>query len=369
MKFLIVYGSCGHGHQRAAEYVAAELRARAHADVTVIDFLDHTTNFFKKSYPFVYKYSVTHIGWLWKIGFDITNLKCLGWLVQPIRRITNRIHAARLEAYFITEDPEYIILTHFLPAEICSHLRKKKRITSRVFTLITDTVAHATWINRGSDYFIGLAEETKKELLAWNIPSEKIHVLGIPISEKFIVQNKRDEYRTKHGLERALFTVLLTSGSFGMGPLEKALDILDSFAGRVQAAVVCGNNGALLKRLQERDFHIPVRVFPFIDFMDELMEASDLVVTKPGGLTMCESLAKELPMVICRPIPGQESYNADFLMSHGAAFRIYSASELQTIIEQVLSDPHVLQEKRENIRLIHKPYATRAIVDFIEMAQ
>jgi processive 1,2-diacylglycerol beta-glucosyltransferase len=366
MKFLIVYGSCGHGHQRAAEYVASELTARGHADVTVIDFLDHTTNFFKKSYPFIYKYSVTHIAWLWKIGFDITNLKCLEWIVQPVRRIANRMHAARLEAYFMKENPECIILTHFLPSEICSYLRTKKKITSRVFTLITDTVAHATWINRGSDYFIGLAEETKKELLAWGIPAEKIHVLGIPISEKFIVQNKRDEYRAKHGLEREFFTVLLTSGSFGMGPLEKALDILDSFSAQVQAVVVCGNNGALLNRLKERDFSIPVRVFPFIDFMDELMEASDLVVTKPGGLTMCESLAKELPMVICRPIPGQESYNADFLMDHGAAFRIHCVSQLQEIIERVLADPHVLQEKIKNIRMIHKPYATRAIVDFID---
>jgi processive 1,2-diacylglycerol beta-glucosyltransferase len=366
MKYLILYGSCGHGHQRAAEYVAEELRSRGHDDVAVIDFLNYTTSFFKKSYPFVYKYSVTHIAWLWKIGFDITNLKCLNWLIRPLRRFSNHVHANRLEQFLIKENPEYIILTHFLPSEICSNLSRKKLITSKIITIITDTVAHATWVNRNSDFFIGLAEETKHELVKWNIHPEKIKILGIPISQKFTIQNKRDEYREKHGLKNDLFTVLLTSGSFGMGPLEKAVDILDEYADRIQAAVVCGNNGALLKKLGTKDLRIHLKVFPFIDFMDELMEASDIVITKSGGLTMCESLAKELPMIICRPIPGQETYNADFLTKNNAAFRISHVHEIKDIIDSVLHNDAIIAEKKNNIRRIHKPFSTRNIVDFIE---
>jgi len=286
--------------------------------------------------------------------------------VRPLRRIANHFHAGRLEKLIIEENPDYIILTHFLPSEVCSYLRRKKKIASKVVTIITDTVAHATWINRDCDYFIGLADQTKDELLKWKISSDKIKILGIPISEKFSIKNKRDHYREKHKLEKNLFTVLLTSGSFGMGPLEKALDILDAYKGKIQAAVVCGNNGALLKRLEDKEFSINVQVFPFIDFMDELMEASDIVITKPGGLTMCESLAKELPMVICRPIPGQETYNAEFLMNNDAAFRILSVHEIKDIVDSILNDETVLVKKKDNIRRIHKPFSTRDIVDFIE---
>lgn len=365
MKYLVVYGSCGHGHQRAAEYVVDELKARGEKDVTVFDFLNYTTIFFQKTYPFIYKYAVTNLSWLWKIGFDITDLKCLNWIVQPVRRLANHLHAAKLEKFFIEADADCVILTHFLPSEICSALKKKNKIRARIITIVTDTVAHATWINKNSDFFIGFAEKTKTELLKWGIPDSKIKVLGIPIAEKFSVAHKKREYREKYGLTKDLFTILLTSGSFGIGPTEKLLDIINEYAGKIQAIVVCGNNHVLFEKLKAKTFAVPVKAFPFIDFIDELMEASDIIIAKSGGLTMCESLAKEVPLVISRPIPGQETYNAQFLIDNDAAFRIYEVDDIRSIIDSVLSNPAILETKRHNIRTIQKPRATKDIVDFI----
>ena len=201
--------------------------------------------------------------------------------------------------------------------------------------------------------------------MKWGILPEKIHPLGIPISEKFQICGEKEKYRERHGLKKGLLTVLVTSGSFGMGPTGELLDILNGYEGKVQAFVVCGNNKTLFDTVSKKKYAIPVSVFPFINFMDELMEASDLVVAKSGGLTMCESLAKELPMVISRPIPGQETYNADFLTSSGAAFRIKKASDVKQILNDIISDPGVLEAKKENIRKIKKPHATKDIVDLV----
>lgn len=365
MKYLILYGSCGHGHQRAAEYLAEELRSRGETDVHVLDFLDYTTSFFRSSYKTTYQFAVTYISLLWKWGFDITNLKCLHWLVRPIRRFANRMHAAQLHSFLTKENPDYIILTHFLASEIASYLKEKGKITSHIVTIVTDTQAHATWVNRGSDYFIGFSDETKEGLKKWNIPSDKIHVFGIPISSKFQLQDMRDEYREKHGLRKDLLTILLTSGSFGIGPTSDLVRALDTYHGDVQVVVVCGNNKNLFRTLMEQEYTIPVKILPFIDYMDELMEASDLVIAKSGGLTMCESLAKELPMIISKPIPGQETYNKSFLMAHDAAFSIHHVKDIHPIVQSIIKDRTLLEQKKRNIRSIHKPYATKDIVDFL----
>lgn len=366
MKYLLVYASCGHGHKKAAEYVAEELKRRGETDVTLIDFLDYATPFCKWAYPFVYKYSVMYIPWLWAIGFDLTNIKGINWLIRIVRRVYNHISAPRLEKFFIEHNPEVIFLPHFFPSEASGALKQKGKITSTIVTMVTDAVAHATWINRGSDHFIGFSEQTKQELVKWGIPEKKIHVLGIPISSKFTLQGRRAEYRKKHGIDEGLFTVLLASGSFGMGPMERLVRLLERYAGKVQVMVVCANNKILFEKLKKETFTIPVKPFPFIDFMDELMEASDLLISKPGGLTMCESLAKELPLVISRPIPGQEMYNVDLLMSHDAAFRIQKVDEIIPIMDSIFADSQLLDKKRENIRTLKKPQATQEIVDFLQ---
>ncbi|MFH1385061.1 MAG: glycosyltransferase [Candidatus Omnitrophota bacterium] len=365
MKYLLIYGSCGHGHQRAAEYIADELRLRGERDVTIIDFIAYTTSFFKTIYPFVYKYAVTYLPLLWKWGFDVTNIKELNWFIRLIRRWANHFHAKKLENFIVHNNPEVIILTHFLPSEVCSYLKGSNKISSHVVTMVTDTIAHATWVNKNSDYFVGMADETKKALIEWGIRADRIKVLGIPVASKFKRQNMRDEFLKKYALDPSLLTVLITSGSFGIGPIEKLVFLLNRYQNKIQVIVVCGNNKSLFNRLQQHAFSVPVKLFQFVSFMDELMEASDIVIAKSGGLTMCESLAKELPLVISRPIPGQETYNAQFLLSHNAAYQIHRVGEIEPIIDSILKDKSVLEVKKEYIRKISRPNATADVVDFL----
>ncbi len=365
MKFLIMYGSCGHGHKKAAEYLVEELRARGETDIEILDLLDYTTSFFAKSYPGVYKYAVSAVPFLWKIGFAFTNIKWLNWIVRPMRRFGNHLHASKLEEYIVQNNPDIIVSTHFLADEIASYLKKKKRISSTVYTLVTDSIAHATWVNSGNDFYIGFSEQTKTALEKWGVCASRIRALGIPISDKFKVDGKKDIYLEKYSLDPNKLTLLFTSGSFGIGPTEKLIDALSDFSDSIQLFVVCGNNKELYDTLTNKKLKIKAMVFPFIDFMHELMEASDLVVAKTGGLTMSESLSKELPMAISKPIPGQETYNSEFLLSNDAAFRIDKPNDLYLIVKSIIEDPNLLSSKVENIRMIKKPSATKDIVDFI----
>jgi len=365
MKYLLMYGSCGHGHQRAAEYVAEGLKQRGEKDVIIVDFLIKANPFCKKFYPWIYKYSVTHIAWLWGIGFYLTNIKCLYWFICVLRRIVNSINAPGLVDFIITENPDVIILTHFFPAEVSAALKRSKKIKATIVTIVTDSIPHVTWINRGTDYYIGLAEETKKALIDWKVAEEAIKPLGIPISSKFQLQQKRKFYRDNYGLKQDVFTVLIASGSFGMGPIKKLVSLLNNYKEKIQVMVVCGNNKVLFENLRSKTYDCTVKVFPFVDFMDELMESADIIITKSGGLTTCESMAKGLPMVITKPIPGQETYNAHFMLSHEASFRIYKASEIVAIVDSIVADKTLLQKKINNILSIQKPHATKDIVDFI----
>ncbi len=365
MKYLLIYGGCGHGHQRAAEYVAEELKNRHVGDITLIDFLWYASPLCKRLYPFLYRVTVSRLPWIWALGFYITNYKFLDFFIRWLRRIVNSLNSRGLVNFIIKEDPGIIILTHFFPAEVCTALKRHKKIKAKLVTIVTDSIPHSTWINRGTDYYIGMSEDTRQAMIAWGIDEKKINILGIPIAAKFDLQDKKEFYREKYGLDKSLFTALLTSGSFGIGPTQELVSLLNTYENKLQIMVVCGNNKQLFDVLSKRKYKVPVKIFGFVDYMDELMEAADLVIAKSGGLTMCESLAKEVPLVISKPIPGQENYNANLLLSNDAAFRIRKVNDIKGIIESVIADPGVLQVKKDNIKKIKKPHSTRDIVDFI----
>jgi processive 1,2-diacylglycerol beta-glucosyltransferase len=127
----------------------------------------------------------------------------------------------------------------------------------------------------------------------------------------------------------------------------------------LEVVVVSGRNEALKEQLElvvvpERH---GARVLGFTDQMDELMAAADLVVSKPGGLTTSETLARGAAMVIVNPIPGQESRNSDYLLEHGAAIKINNLGTLTYKLKHLLADRERLESLKANARRIGRPQA------------
>lgn len=370
-KILIVYATAGEGHKRAALALKDAMEALNPADVRVqtVDSLDYTNRFFKWFYPRSYIFMVTCIPTVWGLFYYTLDLKWLYPLTATVRRIINKCNTGRFEKFIKEFQPDLILSTHFLAGEVVSSLKRRRAINTRLITCVTDFGMHSFWYSPQTDAFCAGFAETKSELVRkWKISPEKVHVTGIPIHGKFYVTKNKYEICGRHGLAKDLFTVLITGGGFGVGPIVDLVKNLLELALPIQVLVVCGHNDKLKKQVDQLSAisrqPSAVKTFGFIDYVNELMEASDLGITKAGGLICSESLAKGLPLIIIAPIPGQESRNCKLLLKNRAAFKINKPCELKKIVSSVYRNTEILKEMRVSIRSIKRENPAMHIAKF-----
>jgi processive 1,2-diacylglycerol beta-glucosyltransferase len=180
------------------------------------------------------------------------------------------------------------------------------------------------------------AQETKVRLVARGVAAESVVVTGIPIAAKFARPVSAGTVRKRLGLRDDVPILLVLSGGFGMGPVSQILQELNQLSRAVQVVVVCGRNEKLRRQLAVLNCRHPTHVLGFVTNMHELMAVSDLVLTKPGGLTTSEALATGRPLLVLNPIPGQEAANSDFLLEHGAAAKVNCMEDLPFRLEKLL---------------------------------
>jgi processive 1,2-diacylglycerol beta-glucosyltransferase len=365
-KVLVLSASAGAGHIRAAQAVErAFSEADAAREVRHIDTLEYTNKLFRRLYAKAY--------------LDMVNKtpELLGWLYdyldKPWERERRRLALDKLNTRPFVKmlreyQPDIIVCTHFLPAEIVSWLKAKERITSRQAIVVTDMDVHAMWLcHHYEQYFVAL-EETREHMMRLGIPQEKLTVSGIPIDPVFSVEKDKLEMRRKHGLQEDLCTILVSAGGFGVGPIEHLFQSLLELRHEAQAVVICGRNEELKARLEQMSAHLPraarVKIKPigFTTEMDEYMAASDIVLGKPGGLTTSEALARGLVMVIVNPIPGQEERNSDHLLEEGAAIRCNNLPVLAYKIDKLLDDRERFRAMQDAARRLARPRAAQEIV-------
>jgi processive 1,2-diacylglycerol beta-glucosyltransferase len=368
LKIFIVHATAGAGHLKAAEALYKAFLDAAISDVEVkkIDALDYTDSFFKKAYPAVYIFLVKYLSFLWGIFFHALDIGLLKPLINKIRHFFNAFFGRKLVNYVLNEKPDIIICEHFLSAELMSNLKKQGRFTGKVFVGVTDFGVHQFWVNEGTDAYFVASEKTRDELNRQGIHSEKIFVTGIPVEKKFSQSLKKDEVYSKLGLSKDKFTVLVTSGGFGVGPIKKIVSCLDAMDRQLQVLVICGRNKELPRFFSKQKFKKTVKVFGFVNNMEEFMEAAELIISKSGGLTVSESLVKGLPMIIIKPIPGQEMKNAQIIEEYNIGLRLTDLNELRSKIEMLLAnDGKILREMHENALKLAKPHAAQGICNLV----
>lgn len=366
MKVFLFHATAGHGHKKVAEVLGKAFRDRGlgEGDVQVFDSLDFTPWIFRKTYPASYFYSVKYTPAVWGFFYENLDFPKPYAMLRPLRSLANAINGTRIMQLVEKENPDVLICTHFFTAELFATAKTKGKLKAKIITVITDFLPHTFWVNDGTDYYWVMSDETKAELLKRGVPAEKIILGGIPVDPVFQPNGQKKQILEKHGLSQDRFTLLLTSGSFGLGPQEEILRELEAFKDQIQCFVICGQNASLKARLDSLTFSFPVKVFGFVNFMPELMEASDLMIAKPGGATTTESLAKGLPMIIMEPIPGQESRNASILEARYAAFSMKTPADVKTILRAVFDNPQLMISKKNAIAELAKPHAANDLVSF-----
>jgi processive 1,2-diacylglycerol beta-glucosyltransferase len=368
-KILVLSASVGAGHMRAAQAVELALREIApDAEVRNVDLLTLTNAAFRRVYGKAY--------------LDLVNLAphVLGYIYDMLdkprdpdskrdkmRLIVEKLNLKKFTALMAEEKWDAVVNTHFLPAEIIASLRRDKKLSVPQITVTTDFETHRLWVNQPCEQYTTATSEGAAYLNHWGVPAEHTHVTGIPIHPVFATPKNRDDCVKRQGLVGDRKIVLQLAGGFGVGPIEKLYRGLLSIETPIEVVVVAGKNEQVREELQ--GVEVPSRhrakILGFTDQIDELMAAADLVVSKPGGLTTSEVLARGAAMAIVNPIPGQESRNSDYLLEHGAAIKINNVGTLPMKIDGLLKDESRLNTLKENAKRISHP---RSAYDVAHMA-
>ncbi len=358
MRVLIVYASSGAGHRRAAEAIYDYLKdKRPDLGLKMVDVLDKTNALFRFDYTLGYSFLVKYAVFWWRFAFWLTEFKLFRFLSSPIATFVNNINSISFIRYLMFKDPDVIISTHFLPADIAALLKRNHKIKSKLITVITDFGVHPYWIAKGTDLYIVAADFTKERLLKEGVSPERIKVFGLPFHPKFLKQFDREALAKKIGIAPDKFTVLLMTGSQGIGPLEKIAELLSSDA---QVLVVCASNEKLHKRLLKKNLS-NVKAFGFVENTEELMAVSDCIVTKAGGSTIAEVINMDLAPIFISMIPGQEFANVEALRRLGVGLVPKDISELREMVMELKNNPDKLNLIKERIESIKKPLACQEI--------
>lgn len=287
--------------------------------------------------------------------------------VQGLRDKIHRFNSKKLKRLLEEFSPDAVVCTQAFPCGMIADYKKSLNLDLPLFGALTDHAPHSYWFFDNVDYYIVPSEESKEHFIKNGMAKEKIKVFGIPINPIFTKKHDRPELFKKLGIEERLPSVLVMGGSQGLGPVENMAGALENILADFQLVIVCGINKKLVKKLaKKKSIHKKKTIiFGMVDNVDELMEVSDIVITKPGGLTTSEALAKDLPMIIIHPIPGQEAKNTDFLLRQGVAVRAEDSSDVAALVQELLSNKIKLNEMRARASEIKKPNAAMDIAKLV----
>jgi len=367
-KVLIVYATAGIGHVKAAFAVRDAIEERG-KDISyeLVDVLDYTNFLLKWIYHKLYILLVQHTPFIWAIIYHSLDVPWVYNCIKGARTRLNKLNSGKFAEYLRKTQPDIIVSTHFFSSEVASSLKRKGVIKSCLITIPTDFKLHRYWVSDETDLFVVANEDLKEEIKRMGISEQKIKVYGVPIEPRFCKPLDKEALYKKLGVDRNLFKILIASGGFGVGPVEALVNELGSLEIPSQLLVVCGKNTLLYEDIEllSKSINHPVKLYGFVDNMHELMEVSDVLVSKTGGLTTSEALAKELPMIVISPVPGQEARNSDFIVSKGAAIREDSPSKVKEKVKKLFDDRETLGKMIKIIREIKRPDSALKTADLI----
>ena len=368
MNILIFTAATGGGHKRAAAAIEAKIKSISpDTNVTVIDAMKAIGKMYDKTVCGGYHFMATKVPKLYGECYKITDRKNL--VYQTVMR-SNTMMSNKLLETINEHSPDAVIICHPFVTTMISRLKRKGKIDVKAISLITDYDAHRTYIVPYIDaYVLAEPQMANKLINEYEVDKDLIYTLGIPIFDKFTAPFSKDEICKREGLNPNIPTVLLMAGSFGVTSVLEFYKQLALNSKDIQFIVITGNNQKLYKHLEETSIEIGAenrtKLLFFIDNVEDYMHISDLIVTKPGGLTVTESIACNLPMAIYSAFPGQERDNANFLVKEKTAIMLNKKNGAQQIIE-LLNSPEKLEDMKAQCKKLAMPDSAEKIFRLTE---
>ena len=335
MKIWIGHVSCGLGHGKAAEAIRDVFEPEQAC--FFFDLLDCAPAFVKRVYSQGYAFLVKYCPSFWQLLFWFNSFRA----ARPGIDFLHQLLFKRFIASLIKEDPGVVISTHFFVSQIVSLLKGRGLIHSRLITVITDFGVYPLWVNKNTDYYVAASDEVAARLrTVYAVPEETIKVWGIPLRRQFFAATD-----VRAG-SKERFTFLLFGSGLGLGPLKAIIEALSKEASLL---VIYGKNRSAEKYIKGLKDDRHIRTLAATEAIAPLMDEADVVVTKAGGLSVSESLARRRPIIFMSVIAGQEDYNVDFVVSKGLGFRPRSIPELIAALIRLKDDPSELKKIKDNL--------------------
>lgn len=356
-KVMILTASMGGGHNQAARSLEALHRANG-KEVIVVDFLKVKGEVFEKIVLGGHSIICSTLPYIYKGLYKYYNNKEVD---SKISDYALKIFEKKIYKEILKESPDLIIGTHAFIVLIICKLKKKGYLSIPFISVITDFKAHRFHVNRYVDAYITASEYTRLDMINRGVRKEKIYPYGIPIKQDFLKRKNNKKYKSNKA-----FTILLMGGSMGCKSIETALKELINCRKTIRIIVVCGTNKGLMDSIK---FNYPPRVgnkeillYGFTNKIPKLMEESDLLISKPGGLTVSEAIVSNIPMLIPYMVPGQEEENADFLVECGAAMIIDNINSLKTKVDYLIERTYILKRMEANMHKLSTGYSLDNII-------
>lgn len=369
-KILILYAAYGGGHLSAAKSLKNYIDNNfSDVETNLVDCIKYINKILDKVTTGAYKQMAKKAPWAWKKVYFNSEKGLLGKFSSG----TNKFMARKLFHLFEEYNPDLVISTHPFATQMTSYLKKKGKVNCKLATVLTDFAPHDQWLvgNTYGDYFFVSHDGMKDSLINdFNVEEKKVFTTGIPLSNKFSLNFNKQEIYDIFELDPSKKTILFFGGGeFGLGK-SRTVEILRALTNHLdlyQIIAISGRNPKMNEAFKtlaaELQNPTSLRIYDFIDKVPEAMQISDLVITKPGGLTVTESLASNLPILIINPIPGQEEQNAEFLVQAEVAVWLKKSDNPSEIIENLLNSTEKLKTMSENTKKLAHIDSTKNICE------
>lgn len=310
----------GGGHRSASAAIIASIDPEHHAQCIIVDLLRATDFPGLKQAPEIYDYcSINHL-WLNNLFFRNTNS------IKRINALTRVIYfqcRQYLEKHLATIQPDIVVAAHPLVIGLLRLIRKTSNATWPIITIVTDLVTiHASWATPGADLYLVPTQEAFHSLLKYGIPINRIICTGFPVHPKFTHNSlTQSQARNELGIKLDQFTVLITGGGVGAGNMGEWVSTLERECKDKQLMIITGNNKDLYNELIKRkNTSNSIHVYGFVNNMETIMAASDIVVSKAGPGTIMESITMKRPLIITQAVGIQETGNIDYITKKGLGY-------------------------------------------------
>ncbi|WP_315081656.1 MGDG synthase family glycosyltransferase [uncultured Clostridium sp.] len=359
-KVLILTTSTGQGHNQAADSISASFENSGYETIKY-DFLYKSSKFLNNLIVTGYEILACRFPYFYGLFYKCTNNRFTNILLKILFVFTKK----KLFKLVNDTNPDIIVATHALSINMVSSL-KKQGLNIPYILIVTDFKAHYTYISKYVDAYITGSDYTKHSLIDKGINPGIIYPIGIPIKKIFYNRNNsiinlNDEY----------FNLLLMSGSLGLNTISLVLKELLKSPHKLRITVVCGKNKKLENSLNDycnsnsynnKKLHI----LGFTKDIPILMDYCDIIISKPGGLTVTESIVKNIPLIIPFAIPGQEMENTDFLVKSGCSLYIKDLTKINNTIDYLINNPIELKNLKDKLVLQSSNYSVDEIVNIAE---